>query len=342
MVINELQISKVDIESDDVENIDSSVYGDELISYLTELFEIVISGSSGRRFEFDRKTTEVRAQITRLNNSEDFIDITNIIANRLLKSESEAQVQMDKLDVTILKGIVVQAVIDDDSVEKFIICKADHNDFLDDVNYELKRGLPVKKKAFKAFVCEMNNQDEVEEVLVYDTNPKDTKYWWSDFLELSKVFTDEYNTEKAFNAIDKGVFNRIKKKHPQDYTYLRNSTVKYFRSSDSFEMNDFLDNGIGNYEPYDAELDIENLKSKIRDLPSKKRAPFDNQFTIVKEKVKARFKNTVKLTEQINLEIKQDVPENAILAHEDPDGSKYVKIRSDEGYKYFKKNNIQN
>src|SRR5690606_9378523 len=143
MIINKLQISKLDIETDDVENIDSSAYGDELINYLTELFEIVISGSSGRRFEFDRKTTEVRAQITRLNNSEDFIDISNIVANRLLKSESDAQVQMDKLDVTILKGIVVQALIDDDSVEKFIICKADHNDFLDDVNYELKRGLPV-------------------------------------------------------------------------------------------------------------------------------------------------------------------------------------------------------
>ncbi len=342
MEIIKLQISKVDIEKDDVENIDSSVYGDELLDYLTELFEIVISGSSGRRFEFDRKTTEVRAQITRLNNSEDFLDVSNVIANRLLKSESSAQVRMDKLDIIILKGIIVQAIINDESSEKFIICKADHNDFLDDVNYKLARGLPVKKKAFKAFVCDLNGVDEIEEVLVYDTNPKDTKYWWSDFLELSKVFTDEYNTEKAFNAIDKGVFNRIKKKYPQDYTYLRNSTVRYFRSNDSFEMNDFLDNGIGNYEPYDSDLDIKTIKNKVRELPEKKNAPFDKQFTIVKEKVKARFKNTVKLTDQINLEIKQDVPENTILAHEEPDGSKYVKIRSDEGYKYFKKNKSTN
>ncbi|MBC8754824.1 nucleoid-associated protein [Kordia sp. YSTF-M3] len=340
MRINKLQISKVDIEKNEVENIDSSVYGDELLDYLTELFETVISGSSGRRFEFDRKTTEVRVQITRLNNAEDLHDISNVIANRLLIKESDVQKKMDKLNISILKGIIVQAVILDGISEKFIICKADHNDFLDDVNYKLTRGLPVKKKAFKAFVCDLNSTDEIEEVLVYDTNPKDTKYWWKDFLELSKIFTDEYNTEKAFNAIDKGVFNSIKKKYKEDHTYLRNSAVRYFRSNDMFEMNDFLDNGIGNYNPVDSDLDIELLKNKIRELPSKERAPFDNQFTIVKEKVTAYFKRTVSLTDQVTLEIKQDIPENIILAHKDPDGTKYVKIRSDKGYERFKKDNI--
>ncbi|WP_019038349.1 nucleoid-associated protein [Psychroflexus tropicus] len=342
MEIDKIEISKVDIENNQVEKIDSTLYGDELVNYLEELFQIVIDGGSGRKFEFERKTTEVRAQITKINNQEDFTEITDVIAQRLLNSESDAQERMDALGIIILKGIVVQALIIDEDQEKFIICKADHNDFLDEVNYELTRGLPIKKKAFKAFVCELNEEDNINDVLVYDTNPKDTKYWWADFLELEKVFTDEYNTEKAFNAIDKSVFNGIKKKHPQDYTYLRNSTVRYFRSNDRFEMNDFLDNGIGNYEPYDNELNINEVKDKIRELPTKKRSPFDNQFNIIKEKVTARFKSTVILTEQIDLQIKQDIPEDVIFAHEDPDGTKYVKIRSEKGYKFFIKDNEEN
>lgn len=337
MKINQIEISKIDIEKNDIEKIDSEVYGEELVDYLTELFRTVMEGGSGRRFEFRGKTTEVRAQISEISKQHDFSIISEINAKRLLKSEFEAQRRMEALGIEILKGIIVQALIEDEGITKFIICKADHSDFLDETDYKLTRGLPVKKKAFKAFICEINDEDEIKEVLVYDTNPKDTKYWWSDFLELEKVFTDEYNTEKAFNAIDKGIFNPIKKKYPQDYTYLRNTAVKYFRSNDIFEINDFLDNGIGNYEPYDENLNLKELKDKIRELPKKKKAPFDNQFTIIKEKVTAKFRNTLKLTEQIELLIKRDYPENTILAHEDDDGTKYVKIRSEEGFKYFKK-----
>lgn len=68
----------------------------------------------------------------------------------------------------------------------------------------------------------------VEEVIVYDTNSSMSKYWWGDFLELSEVYTNKHNTITAFDAIDKGVFTKMKKDFPQDYVYLRNSTVRYF------------------------------------------------------------------------------------------------------------------
>ncbi len=336
MDINEIQIFKIDIQQEEVEVIDSTTYGNELVSYLTELFSLVISGSSGRQFEFDRETTEVRAQISRINNNENFVDISKVIADRLLSVEFEAQEKISKLGISIQKGIIVQAKISENGQGKFIICKADHNEFLNEINYRLSRGLPVKKKAFKAFVCNVHNNNTVDGILVYDTNPTDTKYWWKELLELSMVYTDEDNTERAFAAIDKAVFTKIKKDHPQDYTYLRNSIVRYFRSMERFEMQDFLDSAIGNYTPYDTNLNVENLKTKIRELPSKPRSPFDNQFNIIKEKVKAKFLSKVKLTSEIDLHIKEDVPENTILAEEGTDGVKYVKVRSEEGYKYFK------
>ncbi|MGE0018328.1 MAG: hypothetical protein AB7S72_01570 [Draconibacterium sp.] len=336
MELNDIQIFKIDIELAEVEVIDSATYGEELVDYLEGLFRIVISGSSGRRFQFERDTTEVRAQITRINNDEDFVDISKIISERLLSTEIEAQDKISKLGITIQKGIIVQAKITDAGQDKFIICKADHNEFLNETNYTLSSGLPVKKKAFKAFVCNLNLDNVADGILVYDTNPSDTKYWWKDFLELTMVYSDEDNTERAFSAIDKGIFTKMKKEHPQDYSYLRNSTVRYFRSNDRFEMQEFLDNGIGDYTPFDATLDVEELKSKIRELPAKKRSPFDNQFNIIRQRVKARFQNTIKLTNQIDLFIKEDYPENTIFAEIDNDGVKYVKVKSDEGYKYFK------
>jgi hypothetical protein len=102
-------------------------------------------------------------------------------------------------------------------------------------------------------------------------------------------------------------------------------------------MQDFIDNAIGNYLPFDSELDMTVLKSKITELPTKQRSQFDNQFNIIKQKIKARFHDTVRLTDQIDLRIKEDYPENTIVSEIGDDGLKYVKIKSEEGYKYFKK-----
>lgn len=341
MEIIKIQIFKIDIEEKEVINIDSRTYGEELNNYLLELFETIISGSSGRQFKFERKTTEVRSQITKINNGENFNESAKVIADRLLVVEFEAQQKMDKLKITIQKGIVVQAQIIQDEQKKFIICKADHNEFLNEVDYTLSKGLPVKKKAFKAFVCDLNDDDSDSDILVYDTNPSDTKYWWKELLELEMIITDEDNTENAFGAIDKVIINNIKENFPQDYTHLRNSVVRYFRANERFEIQHFLDNAIGDYVPIKSGLNVAEIKSKIRELPTKRRAPFDNQFNIIREKVKAKFLNKIKLTAEIDLNIKGDFADNTIVA-EIKDGEKYVSIRSDEGFKYFKTIENQN
>jgi hypothetical protein len=172
---------------------------------------------------------------------------------------------------------------------------------------------------------------------VYDTNPNLSHYWWKEFLELTKVYSDEDNTENAFEAIDKGVFTKIKKKHPQDYLHLRNSTVHYFRANENFDMQEYLDTVIGNYTPFDSSLDVSEIKTQIRQLPSKPRTPFDEQFTIVKAKIRAKFLNTIPLTSQIDLHLKEDIPnlETIITAEKDADGTRYVKIKSEQGYQYF-------
>jgi hypothetical protein len=102
-------------------------------------------------------------------------------------------------------------------------------------------------------------------------------------------------------------------------------------------MQEYLDTVIGNYTPFDSSLDVSEIKTQIRQLPSKPRTPFDEQFTIVKAKIRAKFLNTIPLTSQIDLHLKEDIPnlETIITAEKDADGTRYVKIKSEQGYQYF-------
>jgi len=335
MKLKELQIHQIDISTTKVVEINKKQFDSDFDSYLKGLLEIISKGSSGRLFEFQSETTEIRALIPSIIKSAPFNKVSLIAANRLLIKEQETQKKIEKLDVEIQKGILVQAVYQEDSNFKYVICKADHSEFLKDGDYKKTKGLPLKKKVFKAFIVTFSNKNLIEEVLVYDTNASMSKYWWGDFLELSEVYTDKHNTITAFDAIDKGVFTKMKKDFPQDYIYLRNSTVRYFRANKDFDMNSYISDAIGDYHPFNPSFKVQDLKDTIRELPRKKK--FDEKFNIIREEIKAKFLNKISLTSQIDLHLKEDIENinSVITAEKGKDGTKYIKIKSDAGYNYF-------
>lgn len=337
MEINDIKIFKIDFQQMKAEPIKYAEYGIDFKNYLEGLIELIISGSSGRSFRFDRDTTEVRSQIAMILDNNDFSKISLTIANRLLAIENDIQQQINKLGKEIQKGIIVQALITQNNIKKFIICKADNSDFLNETNFEYTKGLPIKKKVFKGFVCSLENKNIVSDILVYDVAL--TQYWWKDFLELTEVHSDEFNTQNAFDSIEKGVLLKIKSKHPQDYMHLSNSNIRYFRSTNSFDMNDYIQNMFDGYEPFDEKLDMEVLKNGIRQLPKNSKLPFDEQFSIIKSQIKKRFIRDIQLTPEIELHFKQEIKniETVVTAGEDKDGTKYVKIKSEQGYQYFNK-----
>lgn len=132
MQLKELQIHQIDINTTKVDEIKKELFDSDFDSYLKGLLEIISKGSSGRLFEFHSVTTEIRALIPKLLKSEAFTKISLIAANRLLIKEQEIQKKIEKLDVEIQKGILVQAVYHEDSRFKYVICKADHSEFLKD------------------------------------------------------------------------------------------------------------------------------------------------------------------------------------------------------------------
>ena len=135
---------------------------------------------------------------------------------------------------------------------------------------------------------------------------------------------------------------KLKSKHPQDYMHLSNSNVQYFRGNETFDMSDYMARMFDNYLPFDDNLDMEKVKKEIRELPTKSKKQFDEQFPIIKKQIKKRFIRDISLTPQIELHFKEEIPdlENVVTAIIDDDGTKYVRVKSDQGYIYF--NNLKN
>lgn len=247
---------KIDLETKTISSLPHDDSGRDLSSYVIELLDNILASSDKKGFEFESETTEVRRLLQEIvedksNNAKFFSRNTTAIAQRFLLKETEAQERVNKLKIKLQKGILVISLVTfDNGIVKTIISKADHDEFLDSISFEKRSGLPLKKKIYKAFIVEYNNEFEIKTTSVYDTNSSFSVYWWRDFLELKEVFTKEYNTEKAFDIIESKILAPLKKDSKSDYINLWNATVHYFRCKNEFSLEEYNETVIKNYRPF--------------------------------------------------------------------------------------------
>jgi hypothetical protein len=255
-----------------------------LSTYVQRLFTEIKNSNNCRQFEFRSNDTEVRAALTQLISGE-YENGSEINANRLLQIEIIAQQAIDHLNIEIQKGSLFQAVIGE-TEKSVIISKADHNEYLDELDFTLRKGLPWKKRIFKAFLVTFDSNNIPSRMFVYDTNNRMSRYWWDNFLELKEKYTNTHNTKMSLDLLDKKVFTKLKTDFPADHTIIRNSAIRYFRSKDEFEVEDFLNDTFKNYTPINSNFlgRVDDFKTQIKELPQK--WGFDNRFTIEKSEVK--------------------------------------------------------
>lgn len=337
MNIKFTSLHQVDHSLNQVKNIDINNQSDDLRDYTNRLIDEITRSNNKRSFEFKSDTTEVRTAIDKFLDAE-YETGAKINADRLLNIEIEAQDKIDHLNIKIQKGSLFQAVLENDIETYVIISKADHNQFLDEVDFTLKTGLPWEKRIFKAFLVKIEN-GQPKEIFVYDTTNRMARYWWDNYLELKEKYTDTHNTKTSLNTLDKKIFNPIKKEYPADHTILRNSAIGYFRNNDEFELTEFVAQTLENYTPIDPNFPKEKIIRKTKELPEKWK--FDARFSIVKEEINKKQSNKIPLTEKIELVLKDYISnlENVIEAEKDAEGVKYIKIKTDIGYDRFKRNN---
>lgn len=305
-----------------------------IAEYVEGLVDSILRDKSNRIFKFRSNSTEVSSSIDQILRN-DFTTAPQIIADRLLSKEQEAELKYKHI-TNLLKGSLVQAFVLSQGDCYFLIAKLDHHAFLDEVELVKRTGLPYDKKVLKAALVPIINGKKASEVKIYDTNARIAEYWWLDFLELEELRSDGQNTLTAFQAIDSVLSREIGKKSKHDYLILRNATVFFFRNVPQMDYNQFVSHLLDNYEPTCSEIDVPRFKQRVLSLPQVK--SFDTKFGLDKSVMKARQSKVISLRDNLELRIKADVTNlDHIIQAYDENGVRGIKIKSDEGWNYFKK-----
>lgn len=327
------RLYKIDISKSEVSILSDLQLTDNLKNYIITLLEAIQDKESDKKYEYKSQTLEFCTLLNKIIIDNEYDASCTRIADKLLEAEIEAQSKITRLKKDIQKGILIISLVEmTDTERKIIISKADYDEFLNESG-EINTGLPLKKRIYKAYTANINQANEIYKIATYDSNTSVSTYWWKEFLELSIVRTDEENTLNAFKAIESKILNPIKKKSKADYFTLRNSTIRYFRANPEYSTDGYIENVYEGYHPFDSNVNINELKTKVRDLSQK--CNFDNRFTIVRSQIKSKIKEVYHLSNDIDLVVKQDIQPNIIKTKQEEDGSKWVMINSNEGYEYF-------
>lgn len=337
MDIEYLKLIKIDHDNNSVEEEPLNEEGN-VRDYVMDIINQIAGNAGDRRYEFKETEMTMRNLIDDIINDVDRDGKVLAIAQRLLQKENAAQQRYHNI-TEIQKGILLVAycsMTDGDDC-KMVICKADYTEFIEETTGEKKNGLPTKKKIFKSFAANvlMNAEGhEFGDIVTFDVNAKQSKYWYDEFLDLAALRDNEENTEKAFNTIKVQILDKVKKNNRSDYLALWNLTVGYMRSEGEFDIVHYADNILATYQPVGEALNMNDLADKSKGLPE--RFHFDNRFEKVPSKIKAKLKTEIKLTDDIDLVLKDNVPnlDRTIRAGLGNDGTKYIMIRSDDGFTY--------
>ena len=264
----------------------------------------------------------------------------DMIADRLLRKEKEANERIAQLDTNVQKGSLILALIENEENISFLLAKVEHTDFFDDTDYSIKSGFSKDtKKIWKTCLFDIDDTEaSTFSARIYSNTV--AKYWWHDFLELVELQSDEYNTKRAFQSVDSALTRTLKKVAPHDHMIIRNAMYLYFNSVEHFDYSEMLDQTIRNYVPNDMTEETKGiLLEKLETLPQEK--GFDRQFSTVPTVIKSSMRKTYEVYNGIQIRIPGGIEElkDIIWSQQDSDGKQYLKIRvNDENtYRIFKR-----
>ena len=315
----------------------------EFDSYITELIGHVSQASSFKAYKSRSCSTEVLSCVLEMcsdyDTNETVISKTEIIANRLLLKEADAQAQIARTNTNVKKGSLVQVLLKNDVQKEYsyILAKVEHSEWIDDYDFTFKTGFSKEKKAFwKSCLIQIPNLSSSEFSSKVHTI-SGAKYWSDAFLEFDEVNTDAMNTRLAFKAIDAVLNQSFKGTASPDRTVIRNTFIGYLKNNELVNYSTMVDSVLENYQPYDASHEkINSIRLKLHEAPEKK--GFDGQFTAMNKAINARIKQVYPVTDGVELKINQAINQlsNTIQSFE-VDGVKYIRIRTtDENtYKAF-------
>ncbi|WP_342026034.1 hypothetical protein AADC60_08085 [Cytobacillus pseudoceanisediminis] len=313
----------------------------DLNEYIHDLVKTIITTPDNRYFKFKSDTTEIKNQVDKLfanqQSKEIFEEASLVIAQRLLRTEISTQQRYQHL-TDIQKGSLIESFLEFEGDKYFLITKVEHERFLNTEDLVRQIGLPYEKRTLKTCLIRLALDGSVSDVIVTDSNNKISVYWYDEFIELDELNSNETNTKKAFYSIDNELNKIIKKKSPSDYTVLRNNLIGYFRSQTNFAFENMIQTVFGEYQPDNPEINMDNVKQVVRQLPEKK--GFDTRFEVIEKEINARIRKVVRISDKIELKLNDHIEQlrSTIKSETRPNGDKVIVIKTEneEAFNLFK------
>ena len=318
--------------------VENKITNEEAKDFFNSIIDEVLEKETKKSYKPRTPTTEVISIITKvLKDMDSNEELLVNISKRLLKYEISTQKDIDKLGTKIRKGCLLQAYIKKDGKNYFIITKIEATDGLDMTELRMRAILPSSKKIIKNALFEINEDEEFGDIFLSDTNANISKYWYDDFLELEEMTTDEMNTQKTYEIVMKEIKNKLEKTSPSDYTFCRNACIIFFKTKETFDLNDAVNDIFLSYNFENKEIKKEDIIEKIKRKIEKEN--LDTQFTLKKNVIKNRLiKIKKRVNEGISIEIDggiENIKDNIYSIEKN--GEKYIIIKSteEETYKSF-------
>lgn len=125
--------------------------------YIEQLISYINGNVSVREYKTQSTGTEVISSILEIIKHQAEPEVVlqrfDIIAQRLLRKERQAQEQVASMDIRVQKGSLILALIEDEGKALFLLAKVEHTDFFDDSDYSIKSGFSKDKKKIWKPAC---------------------------------------------------------------------------------------------------------------------------------------------------------------------------------------------
>jgi hypothetical protein len=253
---------------------------------LNELFHF-----SSEIFADSRKFHETSGQMTK-----HLFDISN---HPKIKS---GELYVARFQDLQLEGELVDAIGIFKSETKEAYLKVDTLQGRFDISYE-ENGININKLDKGCLIFNTDREQGYKVMVIDQTNRTDAAYWKDEFLQL-KIRNDSFNkTSNTLNVCKDFITNKIDDEFDiskADKIDLLNKSLKYFKDKDSFDIDEFSEEVIGNPKA------IESFKNFTRDFSNEFDAGLEDSFDISNAAVKKQakvFKSILKLDKNFHIYI---------------------------------------
>ncbi|MCR5220684.1 MAG: nucleoid-associated protein [bacterium] len=313
---------------------------ESFVDNVLAVFEHAKDNQSVQLFKERSLNTEVLSSIFTIVDSKQltaFDENAQNIANRLLRQETVTQGSIERMNVSVKKGSLIQAILRDDADSfMYLIAKVQHSEFVDDADLADRTGFSKNQKSiWKTCLIHLDHkQKRILSIKIFsDTG---AKYWVNAFLEVDPVHSDDENTKTAFKAIDI-VVNRLFGNKKDDKMVFRNNVIATFRKGRMLNYRESVEDWISkiNSDSIDADK-IKKIKEQLLKLPEEK--GFDWQFTPNPKKITGKIRKNYPISPGIELRVDQaDDLYERVEAFTDSNGKKFLKLslEDEQTYKEF-------